>query len=170
MSGSFYANYQNLQDKGNFNSDSQSFALTRGDSKTITEVSLAFNTFINLKTRSDTPYYIGGNVTSIYAHNNLFYLPNQGSGEGRLFSKSYAPDLNEKYGVSVFKPADRVFKFSSHATAGTYDLDPDSDSDPAPFTVIDVENGVFQKGDPLYPEPNQEIGAKQDRETGKRIR
>lgn len=157
--------------KGNFNSESQAFALTRGDSKTIKEVSLNHNTFINLKTRTEVPYYIGGTVTKIYAHNNLFYLPNQGAGVGRLFSKSYEPDSSEdaqyrvrQYGVTVFKPEDKVFKFSNHATEGTYILGSD------PFTLIDVANGVFQKGDLLYPGNNLEIGAKQDRTTGKRIR
>lgn len=162
-----------LYHKGNFNSDRQAFVLALGSSKQIKQVSLDNNTFINLKTRQLVPYYIGGNIGTdgsvarpIYIHNNLFYLPNQGSGAGRIFQSTIEPVVGTnvtKYGVSVYLPADKTFTYSQHSTPGNYIFQSD------PFESIDLSNGVFTKGSLLYPE-SVEIGAKQDRATGKRIR
>ena len=148
----------------NFDNQSYAFSLLNGDKKTIDQkISMSWNTFVNLKTNTLNPYYVGGNVTGtgiIYIHNNLFYLPYLGAGNHRLFNSDYNYGANE-YGVTYFTGTDKILKYSSTAAptgvSSSYQLIEN------PFENLNVKNGNFQKKASLYPVINgetYEIGAK----------
>ena len=155
--------------KGDFTAADKGFAIALGGSKTINTFSASNNTFVNLKVTNGNPYYVGaGTLGKAYLANNLVYMPNIDCTNGRFLNGAYTIDgVNykcETYGLAVYTGKDNNFKYSS-SSDGSYKFASD------PFTTIDVANGIFIKSDVLYPAAQtNEIGAKHEKITGKRIR
>ena len=153
---------------GIFNRADNGFVLALGNQKKINKLSMEWNTFINLKTRSDNPYYIGGSFSTVdgvegskYVHNNLFYLPDLGAGAHRLLANKYSSGCT-KYGVTYYTGTENAFKFSDQNTT-TEGQNKEYRLETNPFTTFDPANGIFEKGPALFPSDgvnNYEIGAK----------
>ena len=133
------------------------FMLLNGPDKMIHELSMIQNTFVNLKTRTKNAYYLGGTPKKIndvgakkFIHNNLFYLPNLQSDNGRLYNGSYSTGC-DKYGVTYYTGTNKEFKFSDttdpvEGSSKSYQLteSPFDTSDP---TKYDPANGIFVVSD-----------------------
>ena len=146
------------------------FMLLAGNAanKKINQLVLDHNTFVNLKVYSSNPYYIGGTFqeTKIYVHQNLFYMPNLSDGTNyRLLANAHSTGC-DKYGVTYYTgPSDTgpsatspIFKYSNHSTL-VEGQNKEFRLTDKPFTNIDPEKGIFEKGTSLFPSDASEIGA-----------
>ena len=138
---------------GNFDNQTYSFHFFSGSQKRIGHMEMKSNTFIRLKTRSEVPYYIsgyfsknGGGDAEKHVDNNLFYLPNLGTGAHRLLDGSYSSGCS-KYGVTYYNGNDIELKFSAiskpvEGSSKSFKLT-DSPFDTSDPTKYDPANGIF---------------------------